>query len=133
MSTLGQRLIQFREHTTLNQEAFADKCGVSQRNMSQWENDVHKPSRLLGKIIKAFPELNIDWLENGNGNMLLNVKKYSAVDQLRQVGSENTDSLKIELEYWKTQAMKHANTMMELDSNRAVLLQEKKQLEAELA
>jgi transcriptional regulator with XRE-family HTH domain len=80
MGTIGSRLKEYREHLKLSQEEFADKCGVSQGNITQWETDTVKPARKLSLVIKACPDLNIDWLMNGTGNMVL-PGNYSSVSK----------------------------------------------------
>ena len=71
MGTFGGRLKEFRVYKNLSQNDFADKCGVSQANVTQWETDRNKPSGKIIGIQKAFPDLNIDWLETGYGEMIL--------------------------------------------------------------
>jgi transcriptional regulator with XRE-family HTH domain len=83
MGTIGSRLKEFREHLNLSQEDFADKCGVTQGNITQWETNTVKPARKLSLIINAYPELNIDWLMNGTGQMIKNLNDRSK--------SNNTD------------------------------------------
>lgn len=71
--TFGQRFLKFRSYTQLNQNEFAEKVGVSQGNLTHWENDYNRPNTIkINKIKSAFPELNINWLITGSGEMLNN-------------------------------------------------------------
>lgn len=76
MGTYGSRLREFRQYKKLSQIEFAELCGVSQANVTQWETDRNKASGNIIKIQKAFPDLNIEWLEIGKGEMLNNKKLF---------------------------------------------------------
>jgi transcriptional regulator with XRE-family HTH domain len=68
MNTIGKRLKQFRESKGITQGEMAEKAGagVSQGNITQWEKDRNKPSGdKLMKLLKAFPDLDSEWLMNG--------------------------------------------------------------------
>lgn len=56
---------------------FERECGLSNAYLSKLK---HEPSRdKLGKIFARYPELNKDWLLNGEGPML-NVVHYPAME-----------------------------------------------------
>lgn len=71
MGTYGSRLKEFRIYKQLSQQEFAEMCDSSQANVTQWETNRNKPSGKIINIQKAFPDLNIDWLETGIGEMIL--------------------------------------------------------------
>lgn len=79
MKTISERLIFFREnHLKITQSEFCEICNmiekssISQQNISQWENSEGQPNRRkMAVILKAFPELNRTWIEEGVGPMLI--------------------------------------------------------------
>ncbi len=85
MDTIGKRLKQFREGKKLTQDEMAEASKLSQANITQWEKDRNKPSgdKLL-KLLKAFPDLDSDWLMNGGkepikGKSVIGNKEYEHV------------------------------------------------------
>lgn len=65
-----ERILQFIEYKGLSVASFEKEVGLSNgavRNMGQ---DTRQ--KTLDKISKTYPELNIDWVVTGNGNMLNN-------------------------------------------------------------
>ena len=80
-NTVKQRLISFIEYKNLTKNKFEKICNLSSRYVSNIVQSI-SPDKI--KIISLnFPELNIDWLLTGNGDMLIN-------------NSHNFDE-----EYWK--------------------------------
>lgn len=76
MKKFGERLKAFRSHIVLEQKEFAKKIGAEQGSISHWENGRNKPDAMaVSRIAKAFPQLNIDWLMEGEGEMLQNNHK----------------------------------------------------------
>jgi transcriptional regulator with XRE-family HTH domain len=71
MTSFGERLEIFRKHTGLGQKEFAKKFGSDQASISHWENNRNVPDlpTAIG-LLKAYPELNIFWLVDGEGEML---------------------------------------------------------------
>lgn len=63
------RLYAFLEAKDLKASAFERKCGLSNGFCSKVNNNITDGPLLL--IEKAFPELNINWLKTGFGEMLL--------------------------------------------------------------
>jgi hypothetical protein len=54
-----------------NQQEFVENIGSDKATVSQIKNGkLDIPNNLFAKIESAYPELNIDWLLNGEGNML---------------------------------------------------------------
>lgn len=96
MDSLGKRFSRFREYTKLSQVDFAKKVGVAQSNLTQWETNKNRPNAVkLNKIKVAFPELNINWLITGEGEMLNQVKKSDTDDILRKEITELREKNKI--------------------------------------
>jgi transcriptional regulator with XRE-family HTH domain len=68
-----ERIKRIIDESRLNQAEFAEKVGVSASNLSQVLNPdryARPPGdKLLKKILIAFPDINEDWLFNGQGLM----------------------------------------------------------------
>ena len=65
---IKDRLYSFLEAKNLKPSAFERKCGLSNGFCSKVNDNITDGS--LGLIEKGFPELNINWLKTGFGEML---------------------------------------------------------------
>ena len=69
---MANRLKEIRINKGLNQKDFAKKIGMSRSGYSQIEtSDRPISERLILSINLAFPEVNINWLRTGEGNMII--------------------------------------------------------------
>lgn len=69
-ATIGLRIRAARRARGLNQGALADKLGVSQPTVANWESGIHDPRQLmLAKIAKAL-EVSLGWLASGERSQL---------------------------------------------------------------
>lgn len=67
-----ERLKYIRKTLNLTQKDFAKKIGMSRSGYSQIEtSDRPISERLILSINLAFPEVNINWLRTGEGNMII--------------------------------------------------------------
>jgi transcriptional regulator with XRE-family HTH domain len=74
-STVKQRLVQFIKMMHLTQKAFEERCGMG----NGYVNSIRKgigPEKMQD-IIRAFPELNREWLLFGEGNPLKTTPTFS--------------------------------------------------------
>jgi len=71
-TTPGKRIQLFREYKGYKRAAaFAEASGLKAATLSSIETDRTAPSfESISAIIKAFPDLNLDWLLTGTGEML---------------------------------------------------------------
>ncbi len=69
----SKRFAEFKKYTKLNQTDLANEIGVKQQYIGFYLSGRNKPKDFDG-IKKAYPEVNIDWLKNGKGEMLIKVK-----------------------------------------------------------
>lgn len=69
MSTLKERLYEFLEYKNLKASEFEKMCKLGNGFCSKANDNVRSSSFMLIKT--AFPELNIQWLKTGFGDMLL--------------------------------------------------------------
>ena len=64
-STIGERIRLARKRAGLNQAALAERLGVTQPAVANWESGVHDPRRLvLAKLADALGT-SLDWLADG--------------------------------------------------------------------
>lgn len=69
-TTFASRVKQFRESKGLAQAAFAERCALTQGNVSQMEQGTEPKQSNVSKILLGFPDLNPEWLLLGSGSML---------------------------------------------------------------
>lgn len=69
-STFASRVKQFRQHKGLSQQAFAEQCGLTQGNVAHMESGTEPKQSNVSKLTAGFPDVNPDWLLNGDGPML---------------------------------------------------------------
>lgn len=65
---LKERLIKFIEHKGLTVQSFENKCNLSNGAVSKMGNNTRRST--LDKISNTFPDININWLLTGDGNMI---------------------------------------------------------------
>lgn len=76
MSEVKNRLIYFISKSNLSVSDFEKKAGLSNGFVSKTNNNIRKAT--LRSISSAFPELNIDWLIKGEGDMILPIPESNA-------------------------------------------------------
>lgn len=69
MNTLQERLKRFITHLDLSVLAFENKCGMAQGTVNKMTDKSRQ--RTLEKIRKTYPQLNMEWLVTGKGEMLI--------------------------------------------------------------
>ncbi|MDR0939701.1 MAG: helix-turn-helix transcriptional regulator [Mediterranea sp.] len=69
---LKDRIKVIMDRESLSPRAFADAIGLQQSTLSHILNDRNKPSLdVVMKIHQRYPEVSLEWLIDGVGNMLL--------------------------------------------------------------
>lgn len=68
MNTLQDRLKQFITSLDLSVLAFENECGMAQGTVNKMTDNSRQ--RTLEKIRKHYPQLNMEWLKTGEGEML---------------------------------------------------------------
>lgn len=69
--SIPERIKQIREELKCTQEEFANTLGVSQKTVSQWEQDRNKPQIDVLRVLRDQYNINLNWLLTGRGNMFL--------------------------------------------------------------
>jgi hypothetical protein len=68
METVKSRLVEFLSYLKMGQNAFEKKVGISNGYISKVGKSIG--SEIINKISTTYPELNTEWLLNGEGEML---------------------------------------------------------------
>lgn len=105
---MKDRVKQYLKLNGITQREFCDAIGVVHSYLSSVNKDI--PQKKLLKIRCAYPDLNIEWLITGQGNMLLEtqqvdvvkIKEALSLEQLYEDNlrlAEEVGRLKAELSY----------------------------------
>lgn len=86
---IKDRLLQFIEHKRISKHRFETMCGFSSRYVSNIQKTISSLS--LKKISDVFPDLNIYWLETGEGHMLNEIIPISV--QNNTVGNNSQQTI----------------------------------------
>lgn len=109
--SFASRVLEFRKFKGLSQQAFAERCGLEQGNVSQMEKGTEPKQSNVTKLVAGFPDLNPDWLLLGTGPMLRDGRTLTAVPV-----EEPTTKLRRNREgedgsYWEQIAIERAETI----------------------
>ncbi len=64
------RIKSLLDYLQINENAFSNIIGISQRTLNYYINGKRKPSfELIEKILNAYPDLSAEWLLRGEGDM----------------------------------------------------------------
>jgi len=70
---MTERILSIIKYFNLSPSDFAEKIGVQRSSISHLISGRNKPSlEFIQKIMSRFPEINPEWILNGNGTMLKN-------------------------------------------------------------
>ena len=87
--SLKERLIKFSELKELNVSLFERECNLSNGFINSSGKSIRHDS--LEKISKRFPDLNREWLQTGEGDMII---KSAPPDEKQEVICEECEKLK---------------------------------------
>ena len=76
----GARLEAVREHFGLSVRKFAELLDVSRTTVYEWKNSDAATKKALGSVAAAFPSVNVQWLNTGQGKMLKGQRGNAARD-----------------------------------------------------
>lgn len=80
MSEIKDRLLKFISNSGITVSEFERRASLSNGAVSKTNNNIRKST--LNSISIAFPNLNMDWLINGNGEMLNTISKHGNEDKV---------------------------------------------------
>ena len=89
-STVKERLMLYLKTKKISQSEFGRTIGVSSAYVSSIRKSIDKDKLRL--IQEAYPDLNLDWLLYGEGDMLLTVSQGNASNM--QIGKNSYNSSK---------------------------------------
>jgi transcriptional regulator with XRE-family HTH domain len=81
--SIGDRIRHARKESGLNQAALAERIGVSQPAVANWESGVHDPRRVMLAKIAGVLRVSPEWLAGGDRS-LLETDKQPAAAYLRR-------------------------------------------------
>lgn len=79
MQTTKDRLLEFLKQIEISQAKFAERVGVSRNYVNSMVDNITQNT--VEKIQAAYPDLNIDWLTKGQGEMLRTPTADTAADK----------------------------------------------------
>ncbi|WP_080902926.1 helix-turn-helix transcriptional regulator [Parabacteroides sp. Marseille-P3160] len=88
------RITSFLNYLKIGQGKFEEICGISNGTVNNIKRGISSPN--LAKISNAYPDLSLEWLITGKGNMLKSVDKYSGKDGDKS-SNEEIEQLKAEI------------------------------------
>jgi len=99
MSSFATRLNQFIDYLRISKKAFEEECQIAQGNVSHCiKNDKTLSSKNIVKISNRYDELNIDWLINNRGSMLISDYSNSSIENEQTSKSDIIQSRITDLE-----------------------------------
>ncbi|MBE0674453.1 MAG: helix-turn-helix transcriptional regulator [Bacteroidales bacterium] len=91
---MEKRLSQLLRALNLSAAQFADQIGVQRSSISHVISGRNKPSMdFTEKILRHFPQVNVEWLIMGNGSMLKGGDLFSAPVEKDALPSQVTDAI----------------------------------------
>lgn len=102
---MKDQLLKLLTHFKLTATRFADEIGVQRSGISHILSGRNEPSYdFIVKIMKKYPEINLDWLILGKGNMMkseMNAKSALQKDLFSSIDSNSSSALPLNQETHK--------------------------------
>ena len=76
MTDMASRIKDFMSHYGLTQVELAEKCGISQSNLSQALKSGIVGEQIIIGISNLYSEISLEWLIRGEGDMLRRAEGY---------------------------------------------------------
>jgi len=121
--TISDRFVLFLREKKISQKKFCAATGFAEKNLSNFINGTVKSPRIniITALVKHFPELNLNWLLLGKGQMLHNTnaptlphQKSTPADEDQIVDQMEHDDLIKELIANKNQLINSQEKRIEL-------------------
>lgn len=84
--TTKDRLLEYIQYKGITQRAFCRKAGLSENLLSSKSGEFFDST--IEKIRESYPDLNIDWVRTGEGEMLNNAIYIDRIDRLLSIIEE---------------------------------------------
>ena len=104
MKTITERIQFILDHYNLTAGVFAEKIGIQKSSVSHLLSGRNKPSfQFLSKLVKAFPEINLNWFISGDGDIFnhpeqnieyANLKDFEKQPEMSKNGTLEEESVK---------------------------------------
>ncbi len=89
MTAISKRIQYILEHYNLTAGQFAEKLGIQKSSVSHLLSGRNKPSfQFLSKLVKAFPEINLNWFITGEGDIFYKSEQDSEYENLSKVKNQ---------------------------------------------
>ena len=69
--TIFNRILQFIDFKGISKNKFSIETGLSNSYLTKMEDNSSIGSKIILKIVSIYPELNLNWLMTGSGEMIL--------------------------------------------------------------
>lgn len=84
----NEKIEELLHYYRMEQKDFAEKCSILPETISNIKRGLHGISnKVFNKIITAFPEINKEWLRDGEGEMIINNQSVENVSGTGIVGN----------------------------------------------
>ena len=80
----GKRIKELRKRLGLSQREFAEKIGRTLSAIQKWEMGEREPSEMALKQISQTFGVSLEWLKTGEGEMFLEKKSNSAIEEIKK-------------------------------------------------
>lgn len=112
-STVKERLIAFISYLGMSKNAFENACGLSTRYVSNISASV-SPDKLK-QISLKFPELNVEWLLTGQGEMLREIHSTPTIQGDINISGSNNSNIGHGNTYINDSDVNDDNTYIEVE------------------
>ncbi|MDR1552632.1 MAG: helix-turn-helix transcriptional regulator [Prevotellaceae bacterium] len=119
---MKDRILNFLDAEKLSPARFADIIGVQPANISHIISERNKPSLdFIQKMLKSFPQLNVEWLITGIGKMYKEPKEQSLfMDDVNDLSSTTPEVIDRAQNIYKSDETQ-SETLMNNDNETSVL------------
>jgi len=108
--SINKRVVQLIEKTSISNASFSEATGISKVILSHISSGRNKVSlNAVKQILKAFGNVNADWLILGHGSMFKSINKDDKYQELEQ----HINLLKRDMEFYNDK-MKNKITSLQL-------------------
>ena len=94
MSSIADRINFILKHYNITAGDFADKLGIQKSSVSHLLSGRNKPSfQFLTKLLKAFPDINLNWFISGDGDIFKNtapIPEYENLTDFEKIEKNET-------------------------------------------